>query len=58
MDNGFYERNPAAKGYEGRLVEMHSQEELLRHAFWTIRDWALGYTMEALKEITAKVAAL
>jgi len=38
MDNGFYDRNPAARGYEGRLIEMRSQEELLRGAFWTLKD--------------------
>jgi hypothetical protein len=34
----FYQRNPAARGYEGRLVEMRSQEDLLRGAFWVLRD--------------------
>lgn len=34
----FYERNPAARPYEGRLVEMRSQEDLLRGAFSVLRD--------------------
>lgn len=34
----FYERNPAARPYQGRLVEMRSQEHLLRNAFWVLRD--------------------
>lgn len=38
MGNGFYERNPATKGFEGRLIEMRSREQLLRGAFWTLRD--------------------
>lgn len=40
--SSFYERNPAARGFEGRLVEMRSQEQLLRHAFSelkTVRRW-------------------
>jgi hypothetical protein len=38
MDNGFYDRNPAAKPCEGRLIEMRSQEQLLRNAFWALKD--------------------
>jgi hypothetical protein len=38
MDD-FYDRNPSAAEWRGRLVECRSQEELLRGAFWTLRDW-------------------
>lgn len=34
----FYDRNPSARELEGRLVEMRSHEELLRGAFWELRD--------------------
>jgi hypothetical protein len=34
----FYDRNPVARQFKGRLVEMRSQEELLRNAFWVLRD--------------------
>lgn len=33
----FYERNPAALPWKGRLVESRSQEQLLRGAFWVVR---------------------
>lgn len=33
----FYERNPAAFPWKGRLVEARSQESLLRGAFWQLR---------------------
>jgi len=36
--SSFYERNPAARPFQGRLVEMRSQEHLLRNAFWALRD--------------------
>lgn len=36
--NTFYERNPSAKPFEGRLVEMRHQADLLRNAFWSFRD--------------------
>lgn len=35
--SNFYERNPWAQPWQGRLVEMRSQESLLRNAFWTLR---------------------
>lgn len=38
MDKTFYDRNPAARKYEGRLIEMRSQQELLRGAFWVLKD--------------------
>lgn len=34
----FYDRNPAARDFKGRLVEMRSQESLLRNVFWMVRD--------------------
>lgn len=33
----FYERNPSALPWKGRLVEARSQETLLRNAFWVLR---------------------
>lgn len=36
--SSFYERNPAARDYEGRLVQMRSQEQLLRNAFYELRS--------------------
>jgi hypothetical protein len=38
VGKGFYERNPATKGFEGRLLEMRTREQLLRGAFWALRD--------------------
>lgn len=34
----FYDRNPSARDFRGRLVEMRSQERLLRNAFRLIRN--------------------
>jgi hypothetical protein len=55
MDNDFYQRNPAAREFEGRLVEMRSQEELLRGAFWVLRDvraWRGRYLWTMVGAIT------
>jgi hypothetical protein len=35
----FYERNPIARKWRGKLVECRSQEDLLRGAFWIVRGW-------------------
>ena len=35
----FYDRNPASRQYRGRLVEMRSQEDLLRHVFWMVKGY-------------------
>jgi hypothetical protein len=37
--NTFYDRNPSAVPFRGRLVEQRSQEDLLRNAFWQMRRW-------------------
>lgn len=39
FDSTFYDRNPAAAPWRGRLVEMRSQETLLRGAFFTLRQF-------------------
>lgn len=35
----FYDRNPSAQPFRGRLVEMRSQEQLLRNAFFHMKRW-------------------
>jgi hypothetical protein len=35
--SNFYERNPSALPWKGRLIEARSHETLLRGAFWQLR---------------------
>lgn len=51
----FYERNPAARPFQGRLVEMRSQEDLLRNAFWMVkneRSWRGRYLWNLVGAMT------